>query len=207
MYTPTAFSGSDTARLHDLVERHSFGTLIATGDQGELEIAHLPFLLDRGAGALGRLRVHVARANPIWSLALRARQLVAVFAGPHGYVSPRWYQDPTTSVPTWNYVVVHAHGRAEGPLPGRELLALISDLTNLHERGAAAPWRLGTLDPAARDELAGEIVGLSIAIERLEGKLKLSQNRSPADRARVAQELVKRATPDDVAMARLMADE
>jgi transcriptional regulator len=202
MYLPTVFAETDTARLHDLLDAHSFGVMIVA-TEGGLEIAHLPFVLDR-TGGLGRLRVHTARANPIWRAALDARQVTVVFAGPHGYVSPRWYERPREMVPTWNYVAVHAHGRAEGPLPDHDLAALVAELAERHEAGAPEPWRYADLEPAQREKLLPQIVGLSIEIERLEGKLKLSQNRSDADRARVRAALLARGGADDVAMAALM---
>jgi len=202
MYLPTVFAETDATRLHDLVDAHSFGIMIAATDDG-LEIAHLPFVLDR-SGGLGRLRVHTARANPIWRAALAAPQVTVVFAGPHGYVSPRWYEHPREMVPTWNYVAVHAHGRAAGPMPDGDLAALVTELGDRHEAGAPEPWRFGDLDPAQREKLLPQIVGLTIAIERLEGKLKLSQNRSDADRARVRAALLARGGADDVAMAALM---
>jgi transcriptional regulator len=193
MYLPNVFAETDEGALLDLVERHPFGTLIAAGDAPE--IAHLPFLLDR-AGR--RLRAHVARANPIWKVAAPGRPLVAIFAGPHAYVSPRWYERPADHVPTWNYAVVHVHGRAGGALPPEALARLIGDLSARYEPGG---WGLA---PELRDELLPQIVGFEIAIERLEGKFKLSQNRDPADHARVMAALAARGTPDDVEMAELM---
>src|SRR5207247_1816342 len=136
-------------------------------------------------GRFGRLRVHTARANPIWRAALAAARVTAVFAGPHAYVSPRWYQRPAEHVPTWNYAVAHVHGRAHGPMPDDQLAALVGELAERHEAGAPEPWRFTDMTPDDRDKLLPQIVGLSIAIERLEGKFKLSQNRSDADRARV----------------------
>ncbi len=205
MYSPKVFLETDRERLFDLIETHSFGCLMAADERGELEIAHLPFVLDRGAGPHGRLRVHVARANAIWRLATDGRPVVAVFSGPHGYVSPRWYEQPSRLAPTWNYAVVHAHGRAAGPMSRDELVELLDDLAAIHERGAAEPWTAGELDSALREDLLRAIVGFTINIERLEGKFKLSQNRSPADHARVARALAERGMPDDLEMARLMS--
>lgn len=204
MYSPEAFLETDRDRLLDLVERHSFGCLMAPDDQGGIEIAHLPFVLDREAGPSGRLRAHVARANRIWRLATDGRPIVAVFSGPHGYVSPRWYEQPSKQVPTWNYAVVHAHGRAAGPMSRDDLTRLLDDLAGIHERGAAEPWSTSELDRELHENLLRGIVGLTIEIDRLEGKLKLSQNRSPADQARVARALGERGSPDDLDMVRLM---
>ena len=205
MFTPRLFHEADKDRLHDLIDAHSFGVLVAHGMQGGPEISHLPFLLDRGAGACGTLRVHVARANPIWRVALEGR-VVAVFSGPDAYVSARWYERPNEQVPTWSYAVVHAHGRAVGPMAPAELRRLLEDLTARHEAGSAAPWSMGELEPGLADDLARHIVGFTIPIDHLEGKLKIGQNRSPADRARVQRALEERGAPADLELARLMRD-
>lgn len=201
MYLPRHFREEDRDRLHALVAANSFGTLIVPHEDG-LEISHLPFALDREGG---RLRTHVARTNPIWQKALAAPSVTAVFQGPHGYVSPRWYEHPARQVPTWNYAVVHAHGRAEGPLPREELRALLDELVAIHERGAPAPWSTAQLAPDFLDGLMEGIVGLSLRIERMEGKFKLSQNRSPADQRRVMDALTERGSEDDRQMVALMA--
>jgi transcriptional regulator len=203
MYLPKVFREDDRDRLHDLIAAHDFGTLIVPHPDG-VEIAHLPFLLDRHVGPHGRLRVHVARANPVWQKALAAPSVVAVFQGTHGYVSARWYEQPQRQVPTWNYAVVHAHGRAEGPLPKDELRALLDELVAVHERGADSPWRTEGLEAGFLEGLLEGIVGLSIGIERLEGKYKLSQNRSEADRERVARALEERGGEEDREMVRMM---
>jgi transcriptional regulator len=200
MYLPRVFREDDRDRLHELVDAHSFGTLIVPHEDG-LEISHLPFVLDR---ELGRLRTHVARTNPIWQKAIAAPSVVAVFQGPHGYVSASWYEHPERQVPTWNYAVVHAHGRAEGPIHRDELRALLDDLVAIHERGAPTPWSTAPLAPDFLDGLMAGIVGLSIRIERLEGKFKLSQNRSPADQQRVIDALTERGSEDDRQMVALM---
>jgi transcriptional regulator len=204
VYTPKSFLETDRARLRSLIESHAFGTLIATDADGALEIAHLPFLFEPDAGPHGELLFHVARANRIWTLAAEGRPLTAVFNGPHGYVSPRWYERPSDSVPTWNYAAVHAHGRAKGPMDSTSLLSLLADLTAVYERGAPQPWSLAEVGPSRRDALLPQIVGMTLVIDRLEGKLKLSQNRSPADQERVARALEERGHPDDREMAHLM---
>lgn len=206
MYTPRLFHETDPERAFDLIAAYSFGMLLVPGDGGEIEIAHLPFLVDRAGGPHGTLRCHVARANPIWQLA-RERPVTAVFTGPHGYISPRWYERPSEQVPTWNYAVVHAHGRARTPLPEAELRTLLADLSAVHERGAAEPWSLDAMVPGLADDLMGAIVGLSITVERLESKFKLSQNRSAPDRARVRSALSERGSPADLEMLRWMPPE
>ena len=111
MYIPRHFAFPDGAesRLHDLIEAHNFGLLVAGGDDGAPEAAHLPFVLDRARGPLGTLIAHVARANPIWRRLAPGREVLIVFQGPHAYVSPDWYA-ASGLVPTWNYVAVHGYG-------------------------------------------------------------------------------------------------
>jgi transcriptional regulator len=202
MYNPALFRVADPARLHDVVEAYPFGMLVAPAPDG-LEVAHVPFVLDRGAGPHGTLRFHVARANPVWRAALAAREVLIVFRGPDAYVSASWYEKPHEEVPTWNYAVVHAHGRAAGPMTKDELRRLLADIAARHETGEDA-WRIDRLDPAFVDELLGQIVGVSVEIARLDGKFKLSQNRSDEDRRRVRDALALRATEPDLAMLRLM---
>ena len=123
MYIPAHFAEPDVARARALVLANSFGMLVVPGADGAVEMAHLPFLLDAEPAPLGTLRAHVARANPIASMLAPSHPVIAVFSGPHAYVSPRWYENPRRNVPTWNYAAVHAHGvatrideRSEAPL-------------------------------------------------------------------------------------------
>jgi transcriptional regulator len=204
MYQPRVFREEEPARLHDLVDRYSFGVLLVALPTGEIDIAHLPMLLDRDVGGKARLRMHLATANPIWRAALAAGRATVVFSGPHGYVSASWYETPTEQVPTWNYAVVHAHGTPR-KMERVELLQLLDDLVSAHEPSAPEAWKTSVLSPALRDELLLEIVGLAIDVTTLEGKFKLSQNRSDTDRARVAEALRLRGTPDDMELVRLMS--
>lgn len=204
MYLPKVFAETDPARIYDFVEAYSFGMLVVPGADGQLEIAHLPFLLDRAAGMHGVLRAHVARANPIWKNAAEGRPATVIFAGPHGYVSPRWYEQPREHVPTWNYMAVHAIGRLEAPMERADLARLVDELSAFHEREAPEAWRMADLEATFREELFDAIVGLRLVVDRFEAKLKLSQNRSPEDHARVTNALEARGAPDDLAMARWM---
>lgn len=203
MYLPHAFVEADPERAFALVERHDFATLVAITPEGAAEIAHLPVLLDRDGA---RLLVHAARANPIGQLALAGAPLTVVFQGPHGYVSAGWYEEPARQVPTWNYAVVHVHGRAVGPMASDELLEMLTRLSRRHEATSPSPWRVEAMDEATRSSLLQAIVGFAIPIERIEAKFKLSQNRSAEDRARVVRALNERGGPDDVAMTKLMSN-
>ena len=110
---------------------------------------------------------------------------MAIFHGPHAYVTPSWYADPAGAVPTWNYAVVHAHGAIEFARDAAETRAVLDLMIQRFESGRAAPWQLG-LDPARLSAMVGAIIGFRIRVKRIEAKLKLSQNRSPDDRRRVA---------------------
>jgi len=211
MYVPPSFEASDRAWCHALIESQSFGTLVGVDDAGLPFATHLPFLLDADRGPLGTLLGHVARANPQWRQfrtgADRApgRPVLAIFHGPHAYVSPAWYE-VSPSVPTWNYVVVHASGVPAVIEDAGRVRALLARLVHVHEAERPAPW---SLDALPEDYLAGMqtgIVAFEIPIARLEGKAKLSQNRSAGDRARVRAALLATGEPLDRALAALMAD-
>lgn len=204
MYLPQIFQERDPARARHVIESHPFGTLVATRSNHALEIAHLPFLFDADVGPAGRLRAHVARANPLAELCASRPRVTVIFHGPDAYVSPSWYEDPSHSVPTWNYAVVHANGRLEGPLGWGELTELLDVLTARHEAGGERPWRLADLDESLRARLLAETVGISITVEALEAKLKLSQNQSAEDSRRVRERFEASDDPAARALAKLM---
>ncbi|MGO8998122.1 MAG: FMN-binding negative transcriptional regulator [Polyangiaceae bacterium] len=204
MYIPAEFSEPDLAKARALIEGNSFGMLVIPRAGREPEIAHIPFLIDAEPAPFGTLRAHVARANPCAALLASEPSVVAVFTGPHAYVTPRWYESPRSSVPTWNFTAVHAHGVAR-PLGDREeTRRALRDLSAKHEAGAQHPWSPDGADASYIERLLGGIVAFSIRIERLEAKAKLSQNRSAGDRARVAKGLRERGEPGDAAVAALI---
>jgi transcriptional regulator len=203
MYQPAHFREPDEARALALVEAYSFGLLVAVDDSGAPETSHLPFLVDRGARVL---RTHVARANPLAKLAASGRTMTAVFSGPHGYVSPRFYPTPRAHVPTWNYAVVHVAGPAR-VIDDAGLRALVDELAAVREAGAAEPWRLADAEPELPVGLLRAIVGIEVPMDRVEAKYKLSQNRSPEERAGVRRALAERGAPDDLAMLALMPED
>lgn len=186
VYLPPAFASRDTDAVAQLILRHPFATLV-TPTADELQISHLPLLLHRSEGAHGVLIGHVARANPHWRV-LAERTSVAIFHGPHAYVSPSWYSDPAAMVPTWNYAVVHLHGSGEvidDPARKRET---VEELTTHFEASRPAPWHL-QLTGARLAAMLDAIVAFRIPVTRVEAKFKMSQNRSAIDRARVAEAL------------------
>lgn len=183
LYVPRHFRFDDPKALERFVADNAFGTLVSAG-AGGLSVSHIPFLPERGADGRLRLRGHVARANPHWQALESAGEVLAIFAGPHAYVSPGWYESHP-SVPTWNYAVVHARGPAR-LLASGDLPALLDRLSRTYEDGRAAPWRMEALPPDFARQLVEAIVGFEIVVETLEGKFKLSQNRSDRDREGVA---------------------
>ena len=193
MYLPDTFRLDDRASLFAHAAAYPFATVI-TRAEGDLAVSHLPLLVDAGRNLL---RGHLARENPqLAHLAARAEAL-AIFHGPHGYVSPSVYTEQP-SVPTWNYVVVHARGRSR--LVDEATLRRILD--DMVERFDATGWHLQGPEEFVRAKL-GAIAGFEIAIEDLEGKWKISQNRSLTDQERVAAWL-ERGDESSRALASLM---
>jgi transcriptional regulator len=202
MYLPSVFTESRPEILRQVMRENSFATVV-TAAGGVPSASHLPVTIDDDDSGRIKIRGHFARANPHWRQLAAAEEVLAIFHGPHAYVSPSWYEDPQ-SVPTWNYVTVHATGRAR-LLDPSELRALLDDLVALHEGTAGEGWRFDAVLPERAAELMGAIVGFEIAVERLEGKLKLSQNRSPEDQQRVREQLRTSADPTAQGVARWMA--
>jgi len=184
MYLPRHFSEDDPAALAALMAAHPLATLVHQGPQG-LTADHVPLWHD---AAGGRLLGHVARANPAWQQA-DGQPVLAVFRGEQAYVSPNWYPSKAEHhkvVPTWNYAVVHVHGRLRAVSDAAWLRRLVGLLTDRHEAGQPQPWSVDDAPAAFIEQMLAAIVGIEITIERLEGKFKLSQNRSTADRHGVA---------------------
>ena len=191
MYNPPVFREERIPVLHDLIRVRAFAALVTLGPDG-LSAEHIPLELDPEPGPLGTLRGHVARANPVWQTYRKDVEVLAVFQGPDGYVTPSWYptkRETGKVVPTWNYAVVHAHGPMRVVEDREWLRALVTRLTDRHEHGRAQPWRVTDAPEDFVDGMLKGIVGLEIAITRLEGKWKMSQNRNAADRAGVVEGL------------------
>lgn len=191
MYIPSYTRIADRTQMHDMIRHFSFGTLVTVRD-GCPQASHLPFLVYPD-GQYGRLVAHLARANSQWQDFESEREVLAIFVGDHTYISPSWYEDQP-SVPTWNYEVVHAFGvprllDAPGAVRGY-LKALVAE----HEEHREEPWRMD-LPEVYLSSLQRGIVAFEIPISRLEGKGKLSQNRSIADRRRVVEALAKSTDP------------
>lgn len=187
MYVPPAFREDRLPLLHQAMRAAGLVTLVTVSEAGPFA-SHLPLLLDEADGPHGTLHGHIARANPQWNNALPGTRALAIFAGPDAYVSPSWYpskREHGRVVPTWNYVTVHAAGAIEFFDDTERLHRLVSRLTDQREAARADPW---AVSDAPTDFVAAQlrgIVGLTLRIDRLQGKWKLSQNRNDADRAAV----------------------
>ena len=191
MYQPQAFKQDSVEAMHELIRHHGLATLVAVCD-GKLNANHVPLLIDPLPAPYGTLRGHVARANPLWREFDSGVEVLAVFSGPQGYVTPSWYATkPETGkvVPTWNYAVVHACGPLVVHDEREWLRALVTRLTEHNEAGRTTPWQVTDAPADFVDARLGEIVGIAIPVRRLEGKWKMSQNRVPRDRAGVVEGL------------------
>jgi transcriptional regulator len=208
VYLPPAFSETRTEVLLEHIERHEFGLLVSHGREGAnagLIASQIPFLLERRDGGL-YLQGHLARANPQLADLDTGSEALAIFQGPHAYISPSWYE-AGPAVPTWNYATVHAYGIARTIADPGWLRGLLRRLTERHEaREPAPPWRMQDLPEAYLDSMLNGIVGIEIAVSRLDGKFKLSQNRPAADRPRIVAALERRDDADSQAVARLMRE-
>lgn len=186
MYIPKSFQVTDPEVLAAFIRAHSFATLVSAVD-GTPFATHLPLLLDQGT-----LLGHVARANPHWQAFDGQREALAIFHGPHAYISPTWYATGP-AVPTWNYAAVHVYG-APRLIEGEALAALVDRLVTTYEAGQAKPWS-GELPAEYKAKLLQAIVGFEMEIVRIEGKFKLGQGRSPEDQLGVIGQLMSSADP------------
>ena len=199
MFTPSAFAVEDERRVVEFVAAHPFATLVTGRD--ELTASHVPLLVDRAHGGW-RLRGHLARANP-HAEALDGAHALAIFMGPHGYVSPRWYRD-TPAVPTWNYAAAELRGRVR-VVDSDATRAIVDDLATVFEPDRAA-WSLAGLPQAFAERMLGAIIGFEIEVTDMQAKFKMSQNRSAADRHGVIQALEAGGAHAGRALAAFMRD-
>jgi transcriptional regulator len=207
VYIPNDFRQDSPELLREFVRRHGFATLVTLAPDAAGTILpfanHLPFLLDTTRGPNGVLRAHMARANPQWRHFRPDQEVLVIFTGPHAFVSSAWYEKPAEMVPTWNFTAVHVYGRAHLLDPETAVFELLRDQMAVYQPESAALM----VDPP--DERlwarARGVVGFEVEITRWEGKFKLNQNRAVEDRRRVRAALTARGTPDDLAVAALMA--
>ncbi len=206
MYIPHHHTESRLDILHALVRAHPLGTWVVPGD-GELIANHVPFLLDTTRGEFGTLVGHLARANPVWQSAPSLIPSVVAFQGAQTYITPSWYpskQEHGRTVPTWNYAVVHVHGRPTFIEEHDWLYDHVCRLTDAHEVMQATPWQVADAPADFIAALIRAIVGVEIPIQRIEGKWKTSQNRPERDRQGVVAGLLGKDDTQAVAMAALV---
>ena len=208
MYIPAHFREERVEVVHQLIHDYRFATLVTLGPEG-LIANHIPLLLSREPAPLGSLRGHMARPNPQWRDSRTDVEALAIFHGPHTYISPSWYptkRDTGRVVPTWNYAVVHACGPLQIFDDPNALEEHVREMVNLQEAGFETPW---SVDEAPAEYIRGMIngiVGVEIPIRRLEGKWKMSQNRPFADRAGAIAGLRACNDPNSLAVADLIAE-
>jgi transcriptional regulator len=203
VYLPPAFTEKRSEVLLEHIERYDFGLLVSRGSAG-LVARHIPFLIERDGERL-HLHGHLARPNPQVGDLARGGEVLAIFHGPHAYISPNWYATGP-SVPTWNYVDVHAYGTVQLVEDAQWLRRFLVRLSERHEAPNPVAWRMQELPEDYVETMLKGIIGLDIAVTRVEGKYKLSQNRPAADRPGVIAALEARTDPDSHAVARLMRD-
>ena len=202
MYQPVYHREDDVARQAALIRARPLGLLITNG-AGGLNANPIPLLLEETDGAL-RLVAHMARANPQWR---EAGEALVVFTDADAYVSPEFYatkKETGKVVPTWNYATVHVHGTLRAIEDRDWLRAQVNALTLAHEKDRAVPWAVSDAPDAYIDQMLRAIVGIEIAVSRIEGKWKVSQNRTPEDRAGVVAGLEAARDPGAQAVARMV---
>jgi transcriptional regulator len=203
VYTPSHFREERTEVLHELIRAYPFATIVTHASTG-LQANHLPFELADASTLHG----HVARGNELAKL--DGAQVLAIFRGPEGYVSPNWYpskHETGREVPTWNYAVVHVHGRLRVIDDAAWLRNLLETLTDRHEAAQPQPWKVGDAPDDHIEKSLRAIVGLEVAIGRIEGKFKLSQNHPARNRAGVVAGVRERGAAGDAGLAGLMAQQ
>ena len=206
MYLPAYHRLDDDDVMRSLVDTYPLGTWVCH-DGGSLIVNHLPFHLDRTRGPNGTLIGHVARGNDIWRTLTSGMPSVVVFRGPQAYITPGWYPGKAADgkvVPTWNYMVVHIHGVAR-PIDDRAWLRdMLDHLTFQQESGRSAPWKVSDAPADYIDRMLRAIVGIEIPVDRMEGKLKVSQDEAAGDRIGTVAGLRQSADSEALRMADLV---
>jgi transcriptional regulator len=203
MYIPKSNLEDHLPVLQQFMQDYNFAILVSQQD-GQLSATHLPVLLDTSRGEYGVVIAHLARANPQWKSFENGQEVMVIFQGPHAYVSPTWYETHP-SVPTWNYAIVHAYGLPHIVNDQNRLHEMLSALVHHHEDPRDPSWEMKLPDDYMSKMMAS-IVGFEIEITRLEGKYKLSQNRSETDQINVIENLSQSAYALDIETADLMRD-
>jgi transcriptional regulator len=208
MYIPRHNEEKRVSVMHSLIVSRPLGTLVTLGASG-LFASHIPMILEDDGSQFGVLKGHISRANTQWRDFVPTVEALAIFAGHQHYISPNWYpgtKEHGREVPTWNYVVVHAYGPLTVIQDHDWLLTNVEKLTNNHEAASPNPWKVSDApEDFIKSQLNG-IVGLELPIRRLEGKWKVSQNRSERERNGVVDGLSRLNTPESLAMKALVEE-
>ena len=194
MYLPPHFAETRPEELHRIIREHPLGMLVTHSERG-IDANHIPFEFDPDKGSNGTLLAHIARANPLWIDFPSGADVMVVFRGVEGYISPNWYpskHETHRQVPTWNYEVVHVHGRLRIVDDERFIRGVVARLTRQHEATEPRPWKMGDAPKDYMDDMVSKVVGIEVEIIRLEGKRKLSQNRESRDIQSAVTELERR---------------
>jgi transcriptional regulator len=203
MYVPKFNEEKDVSTLHSFLESNPLGAWTSIVG-GEIAANHIPFLIHKNRGELGTLVGHVARANNIWHDFSTEKKSLVIFQGDQSYLSPNWYpskHEHGKGVPTWSYMVVHAHGIPRKIEDPEWLLQHVNELTDTHESKQTLPWKVSDAPEDFIDMLINGIVGIEIPITRLTGKWKLDQNRSESDKLGVIEGLMSTDDPQAHSMA------
>ena len=210
MYIPSSFAEHDVATLHAFLEAHPLAALVTDSGSSGLFATHLPLVLDRSAGPMGTLFGHFARANLHCAhISGGPAEALVIFTGPDAYISPEWYrtkQETGRVVPTWNYAAVHAYGALRLRDDPQFLRQHLEALVSRHESDRVRPWHVSDAPADFIAQQMKAIVGIELAIERLEGKWKMSQNRSAADIDGVIDALGSSKAVRDHAVADIVAE-
>jgi transcriptional regulator len=184
MYTPAYHAFNDIEKMRAHIAAHSLGAWVCHA-HGQLIANHIPFVLDAKHGSHGRLLAHVSRANPVWRQLIGGAPSVVMFMGPSAYITPSWYPGKRQHgkvVPTWNYVTVHAHGMARAMEDTCWILDVLNRLTDTQESQRTEPWKVSDAPSAYIDKMLRAVVVIEITIDRVEGRLKVSQDEDEQDR-------------------------
>ena len=209
MYLPAHFKEARDDELYRLIDAHPLGTLILNTPAG-LDANHVPFEIDRMSAGHERLLAHVARSNPLWQEAKDGVAALVIFSAGNAYISPNWYPSKHEfhrQVPTWNYQVVHVHGKIHIRDDEKFVRGVVARLTRLHEAraGDAKPWKMSDSSAEYINDMITKIVGIEIEITKVVGKCKLSQNKDARDRMGAAQALAERHSLEMAEAMRLTA--
>jgi transcriptional regulator len=207
MYVPEHFDDTRIDELHRILDQYPLGALVVDGPGG-LDANHIPFEVVTAPDASFTLHAHVARANPVWQEVASGADVLVIFRGGDAYISPNWYpskHEAHRQVPTWNYQVVHVHGKITIHDDTRFVRGVVARLTRRHEAraGDQQPWRMTDSEPAYIDEMLAKIVGIEVVPERIVVKSKLGQNKEDRDRVGAAQALAERG---ELEVSRAMQD-